>query len=523
MEYLCDYDDSSDEDEGGSCPFELNELVDDEIFGRANVIKLYCTDHPGQVLIECDAPCADGTMGSETRWRTWGHLTKASAPSPAAPSAAMEARGRRAPQSRTDEPPQQRGFATGEQPSARPRGQSQQLSRPPRALEDAEGQGPPKKQATLTTFGLIRVPNSQPASTCTAAGASSSAAAGSAAAAGVPRPAAIERERSLKTKQPSSGKRAARGPADEGPQHPQAKLALRLKEFPDDTFYVCEGRLRCSSCKCVVACDKKSQTAQHTHTAKHKAALEKTKRRAASDESVIDDIGIFFKEHPEVVGTTVTREEQAFRYRVTETLLCGGIPILKADVMRNLLQRSGHASTHSSHLRGLIPLVEKREIAKTRSEIAGEHLCVAFDGTRRAGEAVNMTGRFCSKDFRIVMRLLAFITVFKSFDAAELVRLIAPILLQHLGIDPSMIICFARDAVACNGLAMATLSTLFGTSEDLPCVCHTLSHMGEHFDFPLLDSFMTPWYTLVCNNPAAKLLWKETICEAVKGYSNVRW
>jgi hypothetical protein len=32
-----------------------------------------------------------------------------------------------------------------------------------------------------------------------------------------------------------------------------------------------------------------------------------------------------------------------------------------------------------------------------------------------------MTGRFCSKDFRIVMRLLAFITVFKSFDAAELV------------------------------------------------------------------------------------------------------
>jgi hypothetical protein len=47
--------------------------------------------------------------------------------------------------------------------------------------------------------------------------------------------------------------------------------------------------------------------------------------------------------------------------------------------------------------------------------------------------------------------------------------------------------------------------------------------VGEKFTFDVLDSFMTPWYTLVCNNASAKSLWKEMIGEPVKGFSNVRW
>ena len=104
------------------------------------------------------------------------------------------------------------------------------------------------------------------------------------------------------------------------------------------------------------------------------------------------------------------------------------------------------------------------------------------------------------------MLLLAFITAAKSYSAEELLLLLTPLLMQVLCIASGNIICFNRDAVSVNGLAMQTLCTIFGSAEDLPCISHTLMHVGEHFEFQLLASFMTPWYTLVSNNKSASSL-----------------
>ena len=121
------------------------------------------------------------------------------------------------------------------------------------------------------------------------------------------------------------------------------------------------------------------------------------------------------------------------------------------------------------------------------------------------------------------MRLLGFLTAAASCDASALVQLINPLLMQRMRIKQEMVVGFGRDTVACNGRAMATLSVLYGSSEDMLCVSHTLTHVGDRFEFELLEQFMTPWYTLVCNNQSAKSLWKEMIGEPVKGFSNVRW
>lgn len=232
----------------------------------------------------------------------------------------------------------------------------------------------------------------------------------------------------------------------------------------DEPLSAHEGRLHCGACKCAVKHEPWA-VKQHLATAKHSTAVKKAEARKASDQSVIEDIGQFFKEHPDVVGRTVGLEVQAYRYRVTETLLRAGVEISKADTMRNLLQRSGVPLTDSSHLRSFVPLVEQREIAQTRADVAGQHVCIAFDGTRRLGEAINVTGRFCSDKFEIKTRLLAFVTAAKSYDAGDLVRLLTPILLQQMQLDAKMVVAFARDAVACNGLAMSTLSSIFGSSE----------------------------------------------------------
>ena len=242
----------------------------------------------------------------------------------------------------------------------------------------------------------------------------------------------------------------------------------------------------CLACKKVVSSERKSHLTQHLNTRLHKECSERRAKRGASDTQVKESIFDWFKENPNVAGSSVSSEEQHFRYRVVQSMMYAGIPLQKADYLRPLFQRSGFALTDSSHLRGLVPLVEQHEIERVRADLVGQRISVAYDGTRRQGEALNVTGRYCTIDFHIQMRLLAFITAAKSYTADDLVRLLSPILMQVLLIQPDNIIGFSRDSVSANGLAMQTLCTIFGLAQDMPCISHTLMHVGEQFDFELL-------------------------------------
>lgn len=335
----------------------------------------------------------------------------------------------------------------------------------------------------------------------------------------------IDRERKLKLKPvpKGEGQVKVRGPADQGPKYELAKLRERIADFPKASLIISKGRLWCSACGCIVSNKSKFTVAQHENTAKHKGNIEKQERRKARDDGIMHNLDEFFVNHPNVVCATLPQEEKVYRFQVTASFLAAGIPLNKADNLRLLLERSGRSMTDSSHLSGLVPLVEKQEIAQTRKDVAEQYISICYDGTGRNGEAIAFTGRYLSELFEIKMRLLAFVTIAKNYDANSLVQLLNPIVMQHLRISPDRVVGFGHDSAACNGLAMQTLSIVYGSSVDLPCVSHTLTHVGEKFEFDALDEFMTPWYTLVCNSPQAKSLWKEMIGESVEGFSNVRW
>ena len=56
-------------------------------------------------------------------------------------------------------------------------------------------------------------------------------------------------------------------------------------------------------------------------------------------------------------------------------------------------------------------------------EVDDQYVGIAFDGTTRLGEAINTTGRWCTKDFCIRMRLLDFTTLKQHVDTdAQLQR-----------------------------------------------------------------------------------------------------
>ena len=71
-----------------------------------------------------------------------------------------------------------------------------------------------------------------------------------------------------------------------------------------------------------------------------------------------------------------------------------------------------------------------------------------------------------------------------------------------------------RARIVCVCVYRYTSRITHTAAADLVCVCHTLCHVGEHFELTTLDAFMTPWLELVGGRGAhygAKRLWKEMV------------
>lgn len=82
---------------------------------------------------------------------------------------------------------------------------------------------------------------------------------------------------------------------------------------------------------------------------------------------------------------------------------------------------------------------------------------------------------------------------------------------------------FSRDSASVNGVAVRRLRTTFNKSSDILCICHTLCHLGEHFDLDILGVFLSAFIKLVYSSARAKTIWAALIGEAVEGFSEIRW
>lgn len=239
------------------------------------------------------------------------------------------------------------------------------------------------------------------------------------------------------------------------------------------------------------------------------------------------DLESYFKEHPTEVMSTINGDEMVYRYRVVQVFLAAGVELSKVDDFRPLLQRSGYSLTSSSHLTYFIPKIHEGEMKLLRTETSDQYLGVAFDGTTRLGEAINVTGRWCNARFELVKRLLDFTTLAKHVNSVDLAAHLGDVIGRVCGVPVNRVVGLFRDSVSVNGAACRRLKNVYTSAVDLLCICHTLCHVGEHFAFEVLDSFMTPWLELVGGrNPhaGAKSLWKSRVAPAkVPSYSNVRW
>ena len=268
----------------------------------------------------------------------------------------------------------------------------------------------------------------------------------------------------------------------------------------------------------------KSSIITHMGTAKHSRKLELFNARTSNDITLMAELGQFFKANPDVAGgTNVSSNDQLYRYRVVESLLAAGIPLEKANHLRVLFERSGRSSVGAQHLKAYIPKIEANERATLVKEIMEMLVMIIFDGTTRIGELMNAVARWISSDFYIMQRLVSLKTFARHMNGLQIAAFLTQLLLRDLGADIMNVIGFIRDSAAVNGAAVRTLCTTFTAAENLLCFPHTLQHVGEHFEFTLLEAFITLWITLLGSSTHAKMIWRELIGESVVGFSEVRW
>lgn len=202
-----------------------------------------------------------------------------------------------------------------------------------------------------------------------------------------------------------------------------------------------------------------------------------------------------------------------------------GIAFQKIDALRPMLEDRGCIQlTSSTHLKPFIPMIEDYELRTLRCEIEGQRVAVIFDGTTRLGECVAVLLRWCSADFKgVQQRLVALQTMRRHMDGDELGAMLMMLLLNGMKVKPADVVCVARDSCSTNGKAHRNIAPVLLNAESILCISHTLSHCCEHVDLPTLDSFMTPWLSLVQHHPTARSRWSEKIGCAMKGFSTIRW
>ena len=66
-----------------------------------------------------------------------------------------------------------------------------------------------------------------------------------------------------------------------------------------------------------------------------------------------------------------------------------------------------------------------------------------------------------------------------------------------------------RDMVASTSVAVRTLQIVHPNLFDVGCLSHALDRVGEYFDLPILNEFMTSWIIIFSHSPKAKLVWRE--------------
>ena len=200
---------------------------------------------------------------------------------------------------------------------------------------------------------------------------------------------------------------------------------------------------------------------------------------------------------------------RVFCVNVLTAFLKGGIAISKINCFKSILEESAYKLTDRSNMAQLIPVVRQEEIRKIR-KASGRESSIVFDGTTRIGEALVLIVRFLHSEWKIQQKLVRSLLLAKSLSGEEAAREIIGVLAREYGVGAELPVATIRDRASVNNVAVRTIKVIFPNILDIDCFSHTLHHVGEKFNAPVLEKFMKHWTSLFAHSPQAKLMWARS-------------
>ena len=223
-------------------------------------------------------------------------------------------------------------------------------------------------------------------------------------------------------------------------------------------------------------------------------------------------------------GETLPEDQKVYRARVVLAFMESGIPLSKLDSpkLRDLLEENAFRLTDSRHLLDMVPYILQEERSRVRDEVKGRFVSAIFDGTTRLGEVLVIVLRFI-QDWSVCQRLVRVDFLQQSMNGQELARQVISALSVTLGVESDKLIAVMRDGASVNGTAMRLVSVMYPNALDIRCLSHLLDLVGDKFQVPTLNHFMTLFISLFSHSPRAKALWKNKTGRSMASYSATRW
>lgn len=301
----------------------------------------------------------------------------------------------------------------------------------------------------------------------------------------------------------------------------KVSAADRVKQFPNEHFNVSSGKLFCLACREELS-TKKSILELHIKAAKHVKGKEALISKQTSELSIVEALKRYDKSaHP--VGETLPDSIRVYRVKLVSEFLKAGIPLSKIDNLRGLLEAGGFSLSHSTHLRQLIPFILNRELDSLRHLISGKPISIIFDGTTHVAEAFVVVVRFVDTEWVVCQKVSQLLLLSKSLSGEEVARLLVGVLSTKLGVLTTNVVAAMRDRASVNSVAMRTVRVLYNRIFDVGCLSHTLDHVGEKLNTPLVDEFFKNWIGIFSRSPKTRLAWTSSTGLPSPSYSTTRW
>ena len=114
---------------------------------------------------------------------------------------------------------------------------------------------------------------------------------------------------------------------------------------------------------------------------------------------------------------------------------------------------------------------------------------IIFDGTTHVCEAFVVVLCYLIDDLELKQCVGQLKLLAKTMTGEEIAQQVIVILSTEFGISSNLIVAAMRDRASVNDVAMRTIKVVYNELLDVGCFPHTLNHMGERMNTPILHDF----------------------------------